>query len=127
MLVTTFEVRLYVQPALVKPVTVNVTAIDFLLSDELVTLHLPAALVVQVVAPDPADQVPATETPATGTVAPTTAIVTVAVQPFRPDVAFVAERLPTHFSLAGAGALTVTVELASAVAPPSSVTVRATV
>ena len=126
MKVLTFFDELYVQPFKVNPLTVNLTAVVFLPSVELVTLQLPAPPVMQVVAPDPADQIPATETPATGPCPSTTVIVTVEVHPLRPEVA-VPTRPPTHISWAAGGELTATVELADAIAPSSSVTVSPTV
>ena len=124
--VLTFFVESYVQPFTANPLTVNLTDVAFLPSVELVTLQAPVELVMQLVAPDPADQAPTTEAPAIGPAESATPIVTVAVQPFRRDAAEPA-RLPTHITLVTGAALTVTVELADAVAPPLSVTVNPTV
>ena len=102
MKVLTFFVESYVHPLAVNPLTVNRTAVVFLPSVVLLTVQVPPPLVMQLVAPDPADQVPATETPASGPVASAAPIVTVAVQLFRTD-AVVPVRLPTHIAFGGGG------------------------
>src|SRR3990172_1988662 len=123
---TRFLAGAYSQPDFVKPLTVNVTdGVDFLESDELVTVHVPSLPVVQVVAPVPADQLPATDPPAIGR-GQTKEIRTVAVQPLRPAGAVVAVRPPTHICWAAGGEVTVTAEVVVPVAPSLSVTFSAT-
>jgi hypothetical protein len=97
-----------------------------LLNDELLRLHVPEVPVVQAVEPDPTDHEPATATPETGPAPSTTVIVTVAVHALRDAVVDPASP-PTHIGSGVVGGLTVTVEVANAVAVSLSATVRVTV
>ena len=125
-MVTGFEGGWYSHPLLESAITRKVVLAVFLFSDA-VTVHVPCALVVQLVAPVPADHVPVTATFETGDAPSVTAIVTLAVHPFR-ELAVVEERPPTHIGVGsgGGGAVTVTDPEADAVAPSSSVTVSDT-
>jgi hypothetical protein len=92
-----------VYPDRVRLPTLNCTLEVFLLKLELDKVHVPAADVVQVVAPEPADHVPATMTPWTGPAAVVTAMVTVADQV---DLLALEAPLsaPTHIGVGGGGA-----------------------
>jgi hypothetical protein len=121
---TVFDAGAYSQPDRVSPVTVNVTLEVRLLSVELASEHVPAALVTQLAAAVPDDQLPATVTPASGPAASRTETSTRAVQLFFAAVAL-PDRPLSHMA-AEAGAVTVTEPDVEAVAPSSSITVSVT-